>query len=101
VVKVFVNEHEWPSVYIVARKLSELGYYKAGFYSILEESFSSAEGVLARINEYLRGPKGVGLGELGVEFDFRGRGLSITSLLDRLNERAGHRGETFLIVSAR
>jgi len=98
VVKVFVNEHEWPSVYIDARKLSELGYSKAGFYSILEESFSSAKGVLARINDYLRGLKGVRLGELGVEFDFRGRGLSITSLLERLNERAGHRGETFLIV---
>lgn len=98
VVKVFVNEHEWPSVYIDARKLSERGYSKAGLYSILEESFSRARGGLARIAEYLRGLKGVKLGELGVEFDWRGRGFSLTSLLERLDEHAGDRGETFLIV---
>jgi AAA+ ATPase superfamily predicted ATPase len=98
VVKVFVNEHEWPSVYIDARKLGERGYSKAGFYSILEESISSAKGGLARITEYLKGLKGVRLGELGVEFDLSGKGFSITSLLERLDERAGHRGETFLIV---
>lgn len=98
VVKVFVNEHEWPSAYIDARKLSERGYSKAGLYSILEESFSRARGGLARIAEYLRGLKGVKLGELGVEFDWRGRGFSLTSLLERLDEHAGDRGETFLIV---
>jgi len=69
VVKVFVNESGYPSLYIDARRLAERGYTKAGLYALLEEGFAKARGRLARIAEYLRGLKGVTVGELGVEFD--------------------------------
>ena len=98
VVKVFVNESGYPSVYIDARRLTERGYSKAGLYALLEEGFAKARGKLTRIAEYLRGLKGVTVGGLGVELDWSSRVLSLTALLERLDEYAGDRGEPFIVV---
>ncbi|MGC8933497.1 MAG: AAA family ATPase [Candidatus Methanodesulfokora sp.] len=97
-VKTFINEVDYPSIYINAIKLSEYNYSRNGFFKILSEEFTRSKGKLARAIEHLRGIRGVTIGGYGVEFDLMDRDLSLSSILERLSDYALDKGTTFLVV---
>ncbi len=96
--KVFLNESGYPHLYLNARRLVDYGYSIAGLYRALSEELAKIRGRFAQLLEYLKSIKGVRVGELGVELDWRGRGTSISSVLEKLNEYASDRGTSFLLV---
>jgi len=98
VLKVFLNESGYPYMYIDARRLSEFGYTKQGLYRLLSEEFTRTRGWFASLIEYLKTIKGVNVGGFGVEFDWRDKGLSFTSILMRMNEYAGDNMTTFIVA---
>jgi len=95
--KVFLNESDYPHVYLNARKLADYGYSVAGLYRVLSEELGKIRR-LSQLLEYLKSIRGVRVGELGIELDWRGRETSISSVLDKLNEYASDRGTSFLLV---
>lgn len=97
VLKTFLNESSKPHVFIDARKLSELGYSKAGLYTILSEEFTKLKNKLSTVTQYLK-LRGVKISGFGVEFDWRSKELSISSILERMNEFAGRNDTVFLLA---
>jgi AAA+ ATPase superfamily predicted ATPase len=99
--KVFLNESGYPHVYVNARRLSEYNYTVAGLYRLLSEALTRTR-VSTRLIEYLRSLRGVEVKVLGtgvsVEFNWRKREPSISSLLEKFNEFAGDEGTYFLVV---
>ena len=98
VLKAFLNESSYPYVYIDARRLSEFGYTKQGFYRLLSEEFTRVKKRFASFMEYLKIVKGVSIGGFGVEFDWKNKELSFSSILMRMNEYAEDSGTMFIIV---
>lgn len=96
--KVFLSECRQPSIFIDARRFSELGYTKASLYAILSEEFTRLRGKFSSLAEYLKRVRGVSVSGLSIEFDWRGRGASLSSILERMDEYAEHSGAAFLIV---
>lgn len=97
-VKVFISESKHPAIYVDVRKLSEYGYSKTGLYSILSREFTRIKGRFAEVVEYLKHIKGVVIGEYGVVFDWKSRELSISSILESMNDYAEDKGVVFLVV---
>jgi len=99
--KVFLNEHGYPHVYINARKLSEYGYSVSGLYRLFSEALSNTK-LLNKLASYLKTLRGVRVevfgASLGVELDWRRREPSISSVLEKLNSYAEDRNTYFLIV---
>jgi len=96
--KVFINESDYPAIYVDARKLSEYGYSKAGLYRVLAESFNKQRRLVERLVEYLKRIKGIRVLDIGVEFDWRSKELSLSSILEKLDEYAEEEGKFFLVV---
>lgn len=99
--KTFLNESGYPYIFINARKLSEYGYSIAGLYRVFSEAIAQTN-VFNRIIDYLKGLRGInitvsGVG-LGIEFNWRRREPSITSILERLDHYAKDR-ETYFLVT--
>lgn len=99
--KVFLNENNYPYVYINARKLSEYQYNVAGLYKLFSESITHTR-FSDRLAEYLRSLRGVKIEVLGtgieVGFDWRRREPSITSILEKFNDYANDQNTYFLVV---
>lgn len=98
VLKVFVNEGKYPALYIDARRLLDLGYSRQGLYRLLSEEFIKVKRGLALLMEYLRNIKGVTVAGHSIEFDWRNRELSITSILTKIDEYARDSGSIFIII---
>jgi len=99
--KVFLNENNYPYIYINARKLSEYQYSVTGLYKLFSESIAHAK-FFNRLAEYLKSLSGAKIEILGtgvnVEFDWRKREPSITSILEKFNNYARDRNTYFFIV---
>jgi len=99
--KVFLNESNYSYIYVNARKLSEYQYSVKGVYKLLSESLANTK-FSSRLVEYLKSLSGVKVGVMGatvnVEFNWKRREPSITSLLERLNDYAKDRNTYFLVV---
>ena len=98
VLKVFLNENNYPSLYIDARRLSEIGYSKQGLYRLISEEFTRIRGRFASIIEYLRSIKGVSIAGHGIELNWRDKGLSLSSILIKMDDYARDNNTVFLIV---
>ncbi len=98
VLKVFINESKYPVLYIDARRLMEVGYSKQGFYRLLSEEFTKLKGRFTVIIDYLKSVKGVVIAGHGVEFNWRSRELSISSILAKINEYAEDSGTLFIVA---
>ncbi|MEM3895862.1 MAG: ATP-binding protein [Archaeoglobaceae archaeon] len=96
--KVFAGESGFPYVFIDARKLSEYGYSKMSLYKILSEEFSKRKRGLEKIADYLKKIRGVGIFETHLEFDWREKGLSVSSIFEKLEEYAEDNDTSFLII---
>lgn len=55
--------------FINARKLSEYGYSRIGFYRVLSDGFNRQRDLLKRIADHLKKVRGVRVLEAYVEFD--------------------------------
>ena len=97
VLKTFLNEGLKPYIFIDARKLSEFGFSKAGFYTVLSEEFTKLRNRFSYITQYLK-IRGIRISGFGIEFDWRDRQLSISSILERMNDFA-ERSETKFLVA--
>jgi AAA+ ATPase superfamily predicted ATPase len=99
--KVFLNENNYPHIYINARKLSEYQYSILGLYKLFSEALNQMR-ISSKLVDYLKSLSGIKISALGtgfnIEFDWRRRSPSLTSLLERLNEYASERNTYFLIV---
>jgi AAA+ ATPase superfamily predicted ATPase len=99
--KVFLNENNYPHIFINARKLSEYQYSVSGLYKLFSEALNQMR-ISSKLVDYLKSLSGIKISALGtgfnIEFDWRRRSPSLTSLLERLNEYAGERNTYFLIV---
>ncbi len=98
VLKVFLSESNRPYIYVDARRLSEFGYSKQGFYRLLSEEFTRIGGRFALITEYLKNIKGVSIAGYGVEFNWKNRELSFSSILTKMNEYAEDGKTTFIVA---
>jgi len=98
VLKVFINENNYPVLYIDARRLAEVGYTKQGLYSLISEEFARIKGRFATIIEYLKAIRGVNVAGHGVEFNWRSKELSISSILMKMNEYAEDTGTVFIMA---
>ncbi len=98
VLKVFLNECSQPFIFIDARRLSELGYSRSGLYSLLSEEFTRLRGRLATIADYLKNIHGVSVSGLNIVFDWRNKELSISSILEQMNEYAAQNKTSFLFA---
>ncbi len=98
VLKVFINESGYPSLYIDARRLSEAGYSKQGFYRLISEGFTRIKGRVAEIVEYLKAVRGVTVAGHGVELRWRNREPLISSVLAKMNEYAEDKGTYFIVA---
>lgn len=96
--KVFVNESNYPWIFIDARRLSEYGYSKIGLYKLLSEELNRRKKLLDRIMNYLKVIKGIRILGTHVEFDWREKELSISSILEKLDEYAEDEGSPFLVI---
>ncbi|MEM2725377.1 MAG: ATP-binding protein, partial [Candidatus Nezhaarchaeales archaeon] len=96
--RVFANEIVHPWIFIDARRLSEYGYSKIGLYRVLSEEFNKRRKLLGKIVDYLRRIKGVRVFEAHVEFNWREKELSISSILEKLNEYAEDNGSSFFVI---
>jgi len=95
--KTFLNESSKPYIFIDARKLSEFGYSKAGFYTMLSEEFTKLRNKFSSIVQYLK-IRGVRISGFGIEFDWSSKELSVSSILERMNDFAERNGTTFLFA---
>ncbi len=99
--KVFLNENNYPYIYINARKLSEYQYNVAGLYKLFSESIAHTK-FSNRLAEYLRSLRGVKIEVLGTSiemgFDWRKREPSITSILEKFDNYARDQNTYFLVV---
>ena len=98
VLKVFLNESNCPYIYVDARRLSEFGYSKQGFYRLLSEEFTRVRGKFALITEYLKSIKGVSIAGCRVEFNWRNKDLSFSSILAKMNDYAEDCKTTFIVA---
>lgn len=96
-VKTFMNESGYPAIYVNASRLSEYNYSRTGLYRILSEEFTRSRGKLAKLIERLKRIKGITVGGYGIELDWR-ESVSISSILEELNDYAEDEGTLFLIV---
>jgi AAA+ ATPase superfamily predicted ATPase len=84
VLRVALNEIDVPAVIIDARGLRR-NYSKADLYRLIAHGLSSS---LDRLRDLISGIRGIRVMGFEVELSWRGRdSLSLTELLDRLNER--------------
>ena len=87
-IKVFLNENNYPYIYINARRLAEYQYSIRGLYTLLAESIASSR-FSNKLLDYLKGLRGVKAtilhGVISIEFNWKRREPSITSLLEKLN----------------
>lgn len=97
-IRTFINEYQYPALYLDARKLADYGYSKRGFIRLTAEGFSVYRGLMDKLKEYLQTVKGITVSPIGVEFDWRGGELSISSILEKLNEYAKKHETAFLVV---
>ncbi|RLE64774.1 MAG: ATP-binding protein [Thermoprotei archaeon] len=98
VLKVFLGESEYPSIYIDARRLAEVGYSKQGFYRLLSEEFTRIGGRFTRVVEYLKSIKGVSVAGHGVEFNWRNREPSFSLILTKMDEYSRDHETTFIVA---
>ncbi len=98
VLKVFINESKYPVLYIDARRLVEVGFSKQGLYRLLSEGFTRLRGRFTAIIEYLKNIRGVVIAGHGVEFNWRSKELSISSILTRVNDYAEDTGALFVVA---
>lgn len=100
-IKVFLNENNYPYIYINARRLAEYQYSIRGLYTLLAESIASSR-FSNKLLEYLRGLRGVKAtilhGGVSIEFNWKRREPSITSLLEKLNNYGRDRNTFVLVV---
>lgn len=97
-IKTFVNEYRYPALYLDARKLADYGYSKRGFIRLMAEGFSIYRGLIDKLKEYLQTVRGVTVSSVGVEFDWKSGELSVSSVLEKLNEYAEKHETVFLVV---
>ncbi|WP_148678601.1 AAA family ATPase [Thermoproteus uzoniensis] len=98
VVKTFLNESGLPNIYLDARSLAALGYTRQGLYRALSDALTRLRGRFADVSEYLGRVRGIRVGPFGVELDWRKRGTSFLSLLERMEEYAESRGTVFVVA---
>ncbi|MCS7113707.1 MAG: ATP-binding protein [Candidatus Bathyarchaeota archaeon] len=97
--KAFLNSLETPHLYLDLRVLEEGGYSRAQLYKLLSSSVSNCTSRWRRILEFFRSVKGVRISGFEVEFDWRERALTLTSILDKLNDYALETEEGFIVIS--
>lgn len=98
VLKVFLGESGYPSIYIDARRLAEVGYSKQGFYRLLSEEFTRIRGRFTRVVGYLKNIKGVSIAGHGIEFNWHNRELSFSAILMKMDEYSRDHGTTFIVA---
>lgn len=86
--KSFLNSLGTPHIYLDLRVLEDRGYSRAQLYRLLSDSVSSCISKWKKMLECFRGIKGVGISGFKVEFDWREEALTLTTLLNKLNEYA-------------
>jgi len=98
--KSFLGSLNTPHIYLDLRVLEEEGYSRAHLYRLLSDAVSKCTFRWRRMLEHFRGVKGVSVSGFRVEFDWREETLTLTGILDRLNDYALSRaGEGFVVVS--
>ncbi|MEM2021357.1 MAG: ATP-binding protein [Zestosphaera sp.] len=100
VLRVALNELGAPYIYLDLRVLEEEGYSKVAFYRLLSEAFTNTASRWVRLLEYLKSIKGVEVYGTRVEFNWREESLTITRILNRLNQFGEREAEEgFLVVA--
>lgn len=98
--KSFLNSLDIPHIYIDLRILEDGGYSRMQLYQLLSESISNCISKWRKMIECFKGVRGVRISEFSVEFDWREPSLTITSLLNKLNDYAMNKTrEGFMIIS--
>ncbi|MEM2816352.1 MAG: ATP-binding protein [Candidatus Bathyarchaeia archaeon] len=98
--KSFLNSLGAPYVYLDLRVLEDGGYSRAQLYRLLSDSVSKCISKWKKMLDCFRGIKGVSISGFSVEFDWREQTLTLTALLNKLNDYALNKtDEGFLIIS--
>lgn len=98
--KSFLNSLEAPYVYLDLRILEDGGFSRAQLYRLLSDSISNCTFKWRKMLECFRGVKGVGISGFSVEFNWREQSLTLTAILNRLNDYALNKTDKgFIIIS--
>jgi len=100
VLKVSLNELNAPYVYLDLRMLEEEGYSRVAFYRLLSEALTNTVSKWSNLVDYLRSIKGVGVYGVKVEFDWREKSLTLTRVLNKLNQFGEREAEKGFVVVA-
>lgn len=94
------NELQWPSIVLDCRKLDDEGYSKSVLFRYLAQALRKNVSKWRQLGEYLKNVKGVTILGNGVELEWGKDSLSLTDILDRLNEWVSkeREGEKFIIA---
>lgn len=98
--KSFLNSLDIPYIYLDLRILEDSGYSRAQLYRLLSDAVSNCTSKWKKMLECFRGVKGVSISGFSVEFDWREQALTITTLLNRLNDYALNRTDRGFIVAS-
>ena len=98
--KSFLNRLDTPYIHLDLRVLEDRGYSRAQMYRLLSDAFSNCTSKWEKMLEFFRGVKGVGISGFNVEFDWREQTLTLTTLLNKLNDYAVSRTDKgFIVIS--
>lgn len=96
--KVFVNESSYPWIFIDARRLSEHGYSRISLYRLLADELNKRKNLLEKIIDYLKTLRGISLLGTQVDFNWRTKALTISAILEKLDEYAENENTSFLVI---
>ncbi|MEM1683536.1 MAG: ATP-binding protein [Ignisphaera sp.] len=97
-IRTFMNEYRYPSLYLDARKLSDYGYSRAGFLRLIADGFNEYRGLVDKLKDHLKKIKGVRISQIGIEFEYSSRDVSFSSILEQLDRYAEKHETIFLVV---
>lgn len=80
--------------------LEEEGYSRVAFYRLLSEALTNTVSKWSNLVDYLRSIRGVGVYGVKVEFDWREKSLTLTRVLNKLNQFGEREAEKGFVVVA-